>query len=93
VVSLRARTISVNVIQLTWQAPVVDPKCIVNYSITQYNGESRYKTTVFVTNYTANNLEPCTEYRFTVKTVASSVESVGVNQTAKTASPSKLKLF
>ncbi|XP_018400416.1 PREDICTED: receptor-type tyrosine-protein phosphatase beta isoform X1 [Cyphomyrmex costatus] len=87
VISLSTRTISVNVIQLTWQAPAIHEKCISNYSITQCDGKSCNKTTAFVTNYTANDLEPCTEYYFTVKTVTLSVESCGVNKTGKTASP------
>ncbi|XP_011694780.1 PREDICTED: receptor-type tyrosine-protein phosphatase eta isoform X2 [Wasmannia auropunctata] len=87
VISLSARTISVNVIQLTWQAPAIDAKCISNYSITQCDKKSCNETSVSATNYTANDLEPCTEYHFTVKTVTPSVKSAGVNQTAKTASP------
>ncbi|XP_036149431.1 tyrosine-protein phosphatase 10D isoform X2 [Monomorium pharaonis] len=63
-------------------------KCISNYSIVWCDkGESCNETSVLVANHTVNNLEPCTEYRFTVKTVTPSVESVGVNQIAKTASP------
>lgn len=91
-VSLSARTVSVSVIQLTWQAPAVHAKCISNYSVVQCDGKSCNEIAVSVTNYTANDLEQCTEYRFVVKTMTPSVESAGVNQTAKTASPSKLKL-
>ncbi|KAG5345078.1 PTPRB phosphatase, partial [Acromyrmex charruanus] len=87
VISLSARTISVNVIQLTWQKPAIHDKCISNYSITQCDERSCNKTAVFVTNYTAYDLEICTEYYFTVKTVMLSVESYGVNETAKTVSP------
>ncbi|XP_018309941.1 receptor-type tyrosine-protein phosphatase beta isoform X2 [Mycetomoellerius zeteki] len=87
VISLSARTINVNVIQLTWQAPAIHEKCISNYSITQCDEKSCNKTAVLVTNYTTNDLELCTEYHFTVKTVMLSVESYGVNETAKTVSP------
>lgn len=95
-VFLSAHTISVDVIQLTWQAPAMYAKCISNYSIVQCDVHeiSCSETAVSVkhaTNYTVNNLEPCTEYHFTVKTVTPSVVSTGVNQTARTASPSKLE--
>ncbi|XP_011869291.1 PREDICTED: tyrosine-protein phosphatase 10D isoform X2 [Vollenhovia emeryi] len=87
--SLSARTVSVSAVQLTWQAPATHAKCVSSYSIARCNDKSCDETTVSaaVTNYTANNLEPCTEYHFTVKTVTPSVESAGVNETATTASP------
>lgn len=92
-VCLNAHTVSINVIQLTWQAPAVHVKCISNYSIVQCVGKSCNEIAVSVTNYTVNNLEPCTEYQFTVKTVTASVESIGINKTARTASPSKNLAF
>lgn len=91
-VYLSVYVISVEAIQLTWQAPAEHVKCISNYSIAQCNGGSCEETTVHTVEYTANNLKPCTDYYFTVKTVTPSVKSVGINQTAKTASPSKFKL-
>ncbi|XP_011175573.2 tyrosine-protein phosphatase 10D isoform X2 [Solenopsis invicta] len=87
VVYLSVYVISVEAIQLTWQAPAEHVKCISNYSIAQCNGGSCEETTVHTVEYTANNLKPCTDYYFTVKTVTPSVKSVGINQTAKTASP------
>ncbi|KAL0134795.1 hypothetical protein PUN28_001517 [Cardiocondyla obscurior] len=87
VVSLNATTISVDTIQLTWQPPATHSMCISGYSITQCDETSCNETAVSNANYTAGDLEPCTEYRFTVKTVTPSVESIGANQTAKTASP------
>ncbi|TGZ50782.1 receptor-type tyrosine-protein phosphatase beta-like isoform X1 [Temnothorax longispinosus] len=87
VVSLSVGNVSVNDIELTWQAPEMYAKCISNYWIAQCDEKSCNETTVSVTTYIANDLEPCTKYRFTVKTVTPSVESVGVDQTAETASP------
>ncbi|XP_012230873.2 receptor-type tyrosine-protein phosphatase H isoform X1 [Linepithema humile] len=87
VFDLTVRNISVKTIQLAWQAPVANAKCISNYSIEQCDESSCNETTVVATNYTANDLNPCTEYHFTVKTVTQTVQSAGLNETAKTASP------
>ncbi|XP_029156129.1 tyrosine-protein phosphatase 10D isoform X2 [Nylanderia fulva] len=91
VLELSVQNVSVNIVQLTWQPPAVHETCISNYLITQCDSEkSCNETVVFTTNYTADNLEPCTRYHFTVKTVTQTVQSAGVNQTAKTASPKLL---
>ncbi|RLU19008.1 hypothetical protein DMN91_009366 [Ooceraea biroi] len=81
--------VSMNVIELAWRAPVEHARCISSYSITQCDGSSSAcsKINVSATNYTASDLEPCTEYHFTVKTLTPTVESAGVNDTAKTTSP------
>lgn len=93
-VCLKAQTVSINIIQLTWQAPAMHVKCISDYSILQCNEKSNCNESAVSAsflNYTAKYLEPCTEYQFTVKTVTPTVNSTGVNGTAKTASPSKLE--
>ncbi|CAL1677550.1 unnamed protein product [Lasius platythorax] len=91
VLHLSVRNVSVNIVQLTWQPPVVHEKCISNYSIAQCDEKFCNETAVLATNYTADNLKPCTRYHFTVKTVTQTVQSAGVNETAKTASPKLLE--
>ncbi|XP_032668444.1 phosphatidylinositol phosphatase PTPRQ isoform X2 [Odontomachus brunneus] len=85
--SLSVGAVDVSSVQLTWLAPEKHAKCISNYSIVQCIGQSCNETAVFVVNYTASNLEPCTQYKFNVKTVTLTVESVGVSVNATTASP------
>ncbi|XP_020278990.1 tyrosine-protein phosphatase 10D isoform X3 [Pseudomyrmex gracilis] len=87
VVDLNVHNVSVNVIELVWQAPANYAKCISNYLINQCNETSCSEITVTATNYTANDLEPCTEYNFTVKTVTPTVESTGEVKTVRTTSP------
>ncbi|XP_072746407.1 receptor-type tyrosine-protein phosphatase H-like isoform X2 [Anoplolepis gracilipes] len=92
VLNLTVHNVNVNIVQLTWQPPVIHEKCISNYSITQCDEKAVCnETAVLATNYTANNLEPCTQYHFTVKTVAQTVQSSGVNETATTTSPEFLE--
>lgn len=88
-VDLSVHNVSVNVIQLVWQAPANYAKCISNYLINQCNETSCNEIKIATTNYTANDLEPCTEYNFTVKTVTPTVESTGVTKTVRTTSPSE----
>ncbi|XP_011136579.1 phosphatidylinositol phosphatase PTPRQ isoform X2 [Harpegnathos saltator] len=85
--SLSVGAFDVNTVQLTWLAPEKHANCVSNYSILQCIGQSCNATTVSAVNYTANNLEMCTQYNFTVKTLTLTVESAGVNTSATTASP------
>lgn len=87
---LSVHNVSVNTVQLSWQPPEVHEKCVSNYSIIQCDKKSCKNITSLATNYTVNDLDPCTQYYFTVKTVAQTVQSAGVNETAKTTSPRKL---
>ncbi|GAB1864958.1 protein-tyrosine-phosphatase [Camponotus japonicus] len=89
--NLSVHNVSINTVQLSWQPPEVHEKCVSNYSITQCDKKSCKNITSLVTNYTVNNLNPCTQYYFTVKTVALTVQSAGVNETAKTTSPQLLE--
>ncbi|XP_029664707.1 tyrosine-protein phosphatase 10D isoform X3 [Formica exsecta] len=91
VLHLSVYNVSVYIIRLTWQPPVVHEKCVSNYSIIQCTAKLCHETAVLATNYTANNLEPCTRYHFTIKTVTQTVQSAGVNETARTASPKLLE--
>ncbi|XP_014484080.1 PREDICTED: tyrosine-protein phosphatase 10D isoform X2 [Dinoponera quadriceps] len=88
---LNVSAVDLNSVQLTWLAPEKHTRCISNYSITQCIGQSCNETAVPVTNYIADNLEQCTQYNFTVKTVTLIVESAGANASAKTVSPILLK--
>lgn len=93
VLDLSVYNVSVHTVRLTWQPPVVHEKCVSNYLIIQCVAKLCNNTTVLATDYTASNLEPCTRYYFTVKTVTQTVQSAGVNETVRTASPSKYKLL
>lgn len=80
---------STDKITLSWEAPAKYPTCVVKYSITQCLKECN-NTEVGGTEYVANNLEPCKQYSFIVKTVSYEVESNGINVKGKINSPSKL---
>ncbi|XP_050457145.1 receptor-type tyrosine-protein phosphatase beta isoform X2 [Cataglyphis hispanica] len=84
--------VSVHTIRLTWQPPVVHEKCVSNYFIIQCVAKLCNNSTVLATNYIASNLEPCTRYYFTIKTITQTVQSAGVNKTVRTASPKLLEV-
>ncbi|XP_076665204.1 phosphatidylinositol phosphatase PTPRQ-like isoform X2 [Andrena cerasifolii] len=73
-----------NAVSLSWKAPAKYPTCVRSYLITQCFKTDCNNTGTTKTQHNATNLEPCTEYVFTVIAVAYPVESHGLNRTVKT---------
>nr|XP_034171362.1 tyrosine-protein phosphatase 10D [Osmia lignaria]XP_034171370.1 tyrosine-protein phosphatase 10D [Osmia lignaria]XP_034171380.1 tyrosine-protein phosphatase 10D [Osmia lignaria] len=77
--------VSTEWILLSWQPPCENP---INESFTYLiyvcSNEKCFQTNEKNTRYNASNLDPCTEYEFTVKVAQTHPELDGVNVTAKT---------